>query len=294
MKVQKASFETYLKQQGFTKSSIKTRLAVIGCYLEWLEKQGLEAEEVTYNDLLSYIKHSQRKGVSQRTVQSYLGTIKHYYDHLIREGKTTANPAEDIKIKGVKRKTLYHIFEPHELHQLYNSYKDESLIGKRNKVMLGLLIYQGIKTEELSKLETTDIKLREGKIEVPGGRRSNHRTMNLESHQVMEMYDYILQARPEILTTSGQQTEKLFISLTGKESTISNLTNSFIKPLKAQNKNLLNAKQIRASVITKWLKQYNLRETQYLAGHKYISTTESYKQNDLEGLKEEIDQFHPL
>jgi hypothetical protein len=29
--------------------------------------------------------------------------------------------------------------------------------------MLSLLIYQGIKTEELAKLETTDIKLREGK-----------------------------------------------------------------------------------------------------------------------------------
>ena len=46
--------------------------------------------------------------------------------------------------------------------------------------------------------------------------------------------------------------------------------------------------------ITKWLKQHNLREAQYLAGHKYVSTTESYLQNDMEGLKEEINQFHPL
>jgi integrase/recombinase XerD len=305
MKTEKASFETYLKQQGFTKSSIKTRLAVIGCYFEWIEKQGLQVEEITYNDLLIYIKHSQRKGVSQRTVQNYLGTIKHYYDHLIREarlpdgqGKTTLNPAEDIKVKGVKRKTLYHIFEPHDLHQLYNSYNPEasgeSPTGKRNKVMLGLLIYQGLKTEELAKLETTDIKLREGKIEVPGGRRSNHRTMNLESHQVLEMYDYILQARPEILRASGEETNKLFISLTGKESTISNLTNSFLRPLKAKHTQLKNAKQIRASVITKWLKQYNLRETQYMAGHRYISTTEGYKQNDMEGLSEEVNMFHPL
>jgi integrase/recombinase XerD len=160
--------------------------------------------------------------------------------------------------------------------------------------MLSLLVYQGIKTEELSKLEATYIKPREGKIEVPTGRRSNHRTMNLESHQVLKMYDYILQARSEILATSGQQTIKLFISLTRKESTISNLTNSFLKPLKAQNKTLLNAKQIKASVITKWLKQYNLRETQYLAGHKYVSTAESYKQNDMEGLSEEVNMFHPL
>ena len=118
--------------------------------------------------------------------------------------------------------------------------------------------------------------------------------MQLESHQVLELYDYMLQARPEILRESGEETNKLIITPTGKASTISNLTSSFIRPLKAQNKTLLNTKQIRASVITKWLKQYNLRETQYMAGHRYISTTESYKQNDLEGLKEEIDQFHPL
>ena len=42
------------------------------------------------------------------------------------------------------------------------------------------------------------------------------------------------------------------------------------------NPNLINAKQIRASVITKWLRMYNLREVQYLVGHRYISSTESY------------------
>ena len=60
------------------------------------------------------------------------------------------------------------------------------------------------------------------------------------------------------------------------------------------NPSVLNAKQIRASVITKWLKMYNLREVQYLAGHRYISSTESYLQNDLEGLKEEVQQFHNI
>ncbi|PIW04742.1 MAG: hypothetical protein COW40_08235, partial [Cytophagales bacterium CG17_big_fil_post_rev_8_21_14_2_50_40_13] len=248
----------------------------------------------TYNDLLLYMKDCTRKGAKKRTVQHYINTLKHYYDHLVEEGQIETNPAEEINIKGVKRKILYHILEPPELHQIYNAYQDESLAGRRNKVMLGLLVYQGLKTEELRKLEANDIKLREGKIEVPGGRKSNHRTMNLESHQVMDMYDYILQARPEILRESGQQTDKLFVSLTGKASTISNLTNSFLRPLKAKHTQLKNAKQIRASVITKWLKQHNLREAQYLAGHKYVSTTESYLQNDMEGLKEEINQFHPL
>ena len=287
-------FKAYLQRKQFASTTIKTAQIVVGMYFEWLERENLNAEEINYNDLLIYIKDCNRKGAKKRTVQHYINSLKHYYDHLVEEGQIETNPAEEINIKGVKRKVLYHILEPHELNQLYNSYKEESLAGKRNKVMLGLLIYQGLKTEELAKLEVTDIKLREGKIEVPGGRKSNHRTMTLESHQIMDLYEYILQARQDILKETGEQTNQLIITTTGKASTISNLVNSFLRPLKAQNKTLLNAKQIRASVITKWLKQYNLREAQYLAGHRYISTTESYLQNDVEGLIEEINQFHPL
>jgi integrase/recombinase XerD len=287
-------FNTYLKQRRFSNASLKTRLAIINRYFDWLDKQGLEAEEITYNDLLLYIKQNQRKGVSQRTVQNYIGTVKHYYDYQIEKGCLETNPTTDIKVQGVKRKVLYHILEPHELNRLYNNHNDTSLIGKRNKVMLGLLIYQGLKTEELAKLEVTDINLREGKIEVPGGKKSNHRTMRLESHQMMDFYDYILQTRPEILSQSKETTNKLIITLTGKSSTTSNLVNSLLRPLKLKYSQLQNAKQIRASVITKWLKMYNLREVQVLAGHRFISSTESYQQNDMEGLTEEVNMYHPL
>jgi integrase/recombinase XerD len=47
-------------------------------------------------------------------------------------------------------------------------------------------------------------------------------------------------------------------------------------------------------VIVKWLKLYNLRKVQYLAGHRYISSTESYQQSEMEGLTEEVNKFHPL
>jgi integrase/recombinase XerD len=286
-------FIAYLKRKQFASTTLRTSETVIQLYFDWLLAENLEPEQVSYQEILGFIK-SHRKQASQRTLQHYLNVIRHYYDHLIEVKKIEYNPAKGVEIKGVRRKVLYHILEPQELHQLYNAYQDDTLAGRRNKVMLGLLVYQGVKTEELRKLETSHVKLREGKVEIPGGRKSNHRIMNLESHQVMDVYDYVLQARPEILKESNQETDRLFVSLTGKASTISNLTNSFLRPLKAEFKQLKNAKQIRASVITKWLKQHNLRETQYLAGHKYVSTTESYQMNDMEGLKEEINQFHPL
>lgn len=55
-----------------------------------------------------------------------------------------------------------------------------------------------------------------------------------------------------------------------------------------------NAQQIRQSVITHWLKTNNLREVQYMAGHRWVSSTERYQQNNLEDLQKEINRYHPL
>ncbi|MEX2595998.1 MAG: hypothetical protein WEC59_03635 [Salibacteraceae bacterium] len=42
------------------------------------------------------------------------------------------------------------------------------------------------------------------------------------------------------------------------------------------------------------LKNYNLRQAQYMAGHKYISSTKAYLVNDLDDLQKDIEQFHPI
>ena len=104
---------------------------------------------------------------------------------------------------------LYYTLDPQELNALYYSYDtEESLSGKRNKVMLGLMIYQAVKTEELAKLDVQNVLLREGKIEIPGSRRSNHRTLALESHQVLDMYDYVQNIRQQIIDHPVKEEEK--------------------------------------------------------------------------------------
>jgi integrase/recombinase XerD len=47
-------------------------------------------------------------------------------------------------------------------------------------------------------------------------------------------------------------------------------------------------------VISYWIAVYGLRKAQYLAGHRFISSTEEYQQQDLDELQGDIDKFHPL
>lgn len=287
------SFTRYLKSKGYTTRTIKSFCRIVTNFLNWIEREQLHVDQVHYRDILSFMKHCQKQGVTQRTVQHYLNTVKHFYDQQVQEHKIQTNPVDGINVQGVKRKTLYHIFEPHELHAIYNSYQDESLKGKRNKIMLSLLVYQGVKTEELIKLEVQDVKLKEGKIDIPGGSKSERRVLQLESHQVLEFYDYVNSTRKEILNQSKQKTDKLFVSIEGGSS-LSSCVTRLMFWVKRKNKAVVNAKQLRASVIVKWLRTYNLRKVQYLAGHRYISSTESYQQSEMEGLSKEIERYHPL
>ena len=75
---------------------------------------------------------------------------------------------------------------------------------------------------------------------------------------------------------------------------ISCLTTPVFKELRKLNLRVTNLKQIRASVITLWVMKYDLRTAQIKAGHRYISTTESYLENDHTEMHEEIEMYHPI
>jgi integrase/recombinase XerD len=86
---------------------------------------------------------------------------------------------------------------------------------------------------------------------------------------------------------------RLFISM----NSLDDIKNSLLHlnyALRKLNPKYKHAMQIRQSVITEWLKEKNLRTVQYMAGHRYISSTERYKTNNLEGLKDALNKFHPL
>jgi len=70
-----------------------------------------------------------------------------------------------------------------------------------------------------------------------------------------------------------QQNERLFTVRNDMES----LKNSLFhlnNALQKINPKLKNAIQIRQNVITEWLKEKDLRTIQYMAGHRYVSSTE--------------------
>lgn len=307
------SFKNYLESQGKSKSTVQHYTTYAMDFLSWLDKDNTEPEQATGKEVLSYLNHLQRKGLENQTRNIRLGVIKQFFNWQIDQGHRTENPIQHVKIRGTKHKKLYPILDKQQLEKLYNEYQvpneeDErknrnwftnyKLSRARNKAVLSLMIHQGLTTPEAENLNLNDLKLKEGKIYIAGSRKSNERTLELKSNQIIELMEYQFTTRKELLKYQESESKKLFLPtpIAGQEKANESLQiwKGLTKEIKNQNPDFINFKQVRTSVITHWLKLHNLRQVQYMAGHRYVSSTEVYLVNNTEDLQKDIDQFYPF
>lgn len=284
-------FKDYLHNRGNRPGTITQKMNYAGYYLMWLEREGLYLQETAYNDMLSFIDHCHLEGLSKRHINMILRSVRDFYAYLKKERDPRLfNPAAGLHIKGEIRKLPGPVIAFGKLEELYESYPTETLRDIRNKALLWMMVYQGVTTAQLHRLEPLDVDLVRGRIRIPGDGRSNGRTLVLNPAQVLVLHDYLTRVRPVI---NLQNSSQLFISMGGREDLKSTLHHMF-RAIRKQHPDITSGKQIRAGVIAHWLKTRNLREVQYMAGHKHVSSTGRYRLNNLEHLKSTLEKYHPL
>jgi integrase/recombinase XerD len=309
-------FISYLQSKDLAESSILQYNKYVEWFFLFIQK---EADQITKTDVLKYLEHLKNKrGQINQTRNNNLIGLNHYFTFLHKTEQISANPCSFLKIRGSKKVSLYRTYTPEELTELYDNYyntfvrtyddshipknqrKQSNLSKTRNAVILNILIHQGATTKEIDLLELCDLDLMGASIKLRAGKKSNSRVLPLQATQIGVLMVYLQTIRPELENYQAQESEKLFLPLpeTSKSKTDSSTLMHVFKPLTKHlteiDKNFLSFKQIRASVITNWLKVHGLRKTQVLAGHRYISSTEKYKANDLQQLTEDISKLHPF
>lgn len=297
VKKQVESFKEYLHKRNYDNNTVLQKSNYAGYFLKWLDTEHLQATETRYNDLLNFIDYCKLEGKSKIHINRMIASVRDYYKFLKVSDPQIINPAINLYLKGERHKVVSGIIDFKELENLYQTFPP---VGgqvphttnrhKRNKIILGLLVYQAISTEDLSKLEPTHLKLKEGKIYIPGNRKRHSRTLELKPYQILELHEYLNEIRPQLLQ---QETSQLFISMEGKTE-LKNSLHHLFRAINKTNPEIHNPGQIRQSIITYWLKTQNLRQVQYMAGHKYVSSTERYKTSNLENLQSKLEKYHPL
>lgn len=258
-------------------------------------------EDLNTVEVLKIIEIQKNKYINQ-VVNSHLYSLEQYYFYLIQIGKRKTHPIKNFRIKTPKPKLITSFFTEKELVEIYENFpKTGHFAGifdcyaKRNKVMLGLLVFQGLESGTLKALEVHHIDLEKGIIQVPSTteHKLNPRKLPLESIQIIALQEYMNHSRNEIIkhNKSPENTTKLFPqSVQNKGSA---MTRSILKKVQKEFK-ISSLKQIRDSRIALWLKQYNIREVQYKSGYKKFASLEKYNQTALESLQEALAKYHPF
>lgn len=300
-------FKAYLQQEQLGNDYIRQVTNYTGTFLEWIAEQSLALTQITHADVLEFADKLRQDNCSIRLINQTTRSLRYYFNWLQQESQVSHNPAAGIILKGTIRNIPHDLLTQPEMESLYESYQVTDNRTYRNKVILGLLVYQAIARDELTHLRPEHLKLREGKIQIPATGRQLGRVLALQPHQILELHEYLLVIRPKMLAEGmdergGRKPDKykapedvhrLFVTMNGQDTIKSSILHMNFA-LRKINPKYLHGKQIRQSVITEWLKEKNLRTVQYMAGHRYVSSTERYKTTNLEDLKEALNKHHPL
>lgn len=285
------SLQDYLKQH-YTADTAKIYLQEIDRYLSLHPG----ASTAVYKDVLTYIGVLRSRYSNPSTLNRILCSLKAYYDYLCDSGQREDNPAGSIRLRDTRSRDiqLQDLLTMDELEALLNRPERYSHLASRNRVLISLLIYQALYPSEMEVLRVSDINLETGRVRIRATAKTNSRALTLKPNQILLFYEYIRDIRPRLL--KGTPADPLLIGHRGQPMTAEDITKHVKRSFKALYPGrMVNAQTIRQSVIAHLLKQgHPLSVVQVFAGHKYPSSTERYRQSEIETLKAAIDEYHPM
>jgi integrase/recombinase XerD len=280
-------------QKNYSKATAKSYEREIEIYIV----NNPNAEQYKYAEVIKYIGVIRKKYTNKNTVKRLVASIKVFYNYLCFTKIREDNPTTSIQLKDTTSKDiqLQDLFTSTELECLLLAKSERyKALENRNRLIVSLLIYQALKPTEIAKLKLTDINHKTSTISVKASPKNNQRKLVLKENQIQILNNYLEENRNELL--KNKQSNFLIIGHRAEAMTAEDITKHIKRNYgKMYLPRKLNCQTIRQSVITNLLKQHHdLRIVQSFAGHKYPSSTEKYKQSNVDELQFALNKYHPM
>lgn len=279
------TLQEYLEEH-YTAETVKAYLYEISHYTTSFN----EAASASYKEVVQYVGSLRTRYNNAYTLNRILCSIKAYYAYLCHTEQRSDNPAKSIRLRDARSRDvqLQDLFTAEELEALLQRKERFTNLYYRNRVLISLLIYQALTLSEIEAVKLSCIDLAAGTITI------GTRKLSLKPNQILLFYEYIQDIRPKLL--DDHISDYLLIGQRGAAMSgpdvSKHITRSY-KDLYPGRK--INAQTIRQSVITNLLKQgHDISLVQYFAGHTYPSSTERYKQDEVETLQAAVNKYHPI
>jgi len=236
-----------------------------------------------------FIAELNREGLSGRSIQRHLSSLRSFYRYLMREGKVLTNPAQAVQApKSAKR--LPSTLDVDQVSGLLDHVEQESFLGCRDRAIMELFYSSGLRLAELARLDCRDIDLADQLVYVTG-KGDKERVLPIGGQALKSIQLWLASRDNEGLLEQAA----LFISKRGGRLGVRSIQQRMRFWGKKQGiSDHVHPHRLRHAFASHMLEATgDLRAVQELLGHADISTTQVYTHVDFQHLAKVYDAAHP-
>ena len=212
-----STIEAFLKSQktrGLSAATIRALQSDLLNFAAWWEKvqaRPFDVQQTVARDIRRWQQHRQQvDGVSPKTINRNLVSLRRFCGWAVDQELLPDNPTNDVR--DIPQEKLSPRFLPKEavdaLLRSPRTIKNEQL-RYRDQALLALLVYAGLRSQEVRDLQLRDVDLEGGSIIVRQGKGKKSRRVPLHSEAQTSLRRYLDQVRcPEGYPDIGSDAER--------------------------------------------------------------------------------------
>ena len=287
------SFYQYIQSEKrysiHTVAAYKSDLSQFGDYLT--ATYGISADtDISYSMVRSWLASLIDEGLTSRSVNRKLSTLKAYFRFLMKEGLISSNPVSKAVSLSIPSRLPAFASVSEMESILYTTIVDDDFGIRRDLLVIEILYNTGIRLSELINLRLQDVDRGSMTIKVTG-KRNKQRIIPV-TRQLIGLIDEYLKMREPlvksgvreiIVTDQGKKAYPVFIYRKVKHY----LTLAGVRGVKSPH-------LLRHTFATHMLNEgADLNAIKEILGHASLAATQVYTHNSIEKLKSIYKLAHP-
>jgi len=243
------------------------------------------------HDIRGFVARLWQQGLSARSLERALSSVRTYFAFLVSEGIVEASPAVSVPLPR-KQRTQPEVVDRYAIEELLESFPDNPA-GRRDLAMVEMLYGAGLRVGELVAADLDDISLSERLLRVRGKGRKE-RIVPFGQHAAGAVRSY-LPHRAAWRESARGEDDPLFVNQRGgrlSDRSVRRILSAAVE--RTADLHHLHPHALRHAFATHLLEAgMDLRAIQELLGHSSLATTQMYTGVDLAHLMAVYRGAHP-
>ena len=210
-------FKEWLALLGYAENTVYNMPLYMHEFFHWLENEAVKkVEEITAEHVHDFLFHLKRRPHAMHGGKISNAHVNKYHQALVLLSqfvRQTSKGSFTVETERLEQtRSIPEILTPAEIKELYKA-TDSSILGLRDKVMLGIFYGCGLRRNEGVHLDVSDIDFKDQLVYVRKGKNYKERYVPINTTILQHIKDYLDHSRPFL--QKKDKTPALFISHKG-------------------------------------------------------------------------------